>query len=424
MANHHTGSVVAPPKIQIPKSFYLACGAAAAVGFLSFGVGLFAVDPARAWKAYLIGLFFFTIMAMSGPWLVACLNLTRGSWAITVRRIPGSFWAAFAPLGILGLIFAIGGVDHVYEWAHVEYHDALTIKKLALLNHPFFIASTIIGYGVIGGFGYVMSRNSYKQDETGDGKLYRRNLAIAGPFLILMSLGLTLLSVHYVMSLHPHWFSTMWTVNIWITGVQAGLALMCIIAVLLSRKGSLRPFINDNHIHDLGKLLFTATAFWAYIAFCQFLLMWYANLPEEAIFWNARMSWDDPWSHPWTIITIIMPFAKWVVPFFLLLPRATKRGKFLIPISIWVLVFSVYEVWWWIAPAPSPAVGGGTGHGSGVGEAVAHHGAPPLELPWLELLVWFGFAGVFAASIAWALSRWNIIPIKDPRLEESMHFHQ
>ncbi len=270
----------------------------------------------------------------------------------------------------------------------------------------------------------MMSRNSYKLDETGDGNLYRKNLTISAPFLILMSLGLTLLSVHYVMSLQPHWFSTMWTVNIWITGVQAGLALMTILAVWLSKKGSLRPFINENHIHDLGKLLFAATAFWMYIAFCQFLLMWYANLPEEAIFWNTRMSWDDPWSNPWTIVTIIMPFAKWVVPFFLLLPRAVKRGKFLVPISAWIIAFSVYEVWWWIAPAPTPAAHGGSGHGAGVGEAAAHNGPPPLDFPWLEALVWLGFAGVFAMSVAWALSRWNIIPTKDPRLLESMQWHQ
>jgi hypothetical protein len=115
----------------------------------------------------------------------------------------------------------------------------------------------------------------------------------------------------------------------------------------------------------------------------------------------------------------LLPFGKWVIPFFLLLPRVVKRGKFLAPIAVWVLFFSAYEVWWWIAPAPSPA----GHHGAGGAEAAVHHGPPPLELPWLEALVFLGFAGVFAMALAWALSRWNIIPIKDPRLLESMNFH-
>jgi hypothetical protein len=263
-------------------------------------------------------------------------------------------------------------------------------------------------------------RNSVKQDEVGGKDLTRLNGRISPVFVMLMSLGLTTFSVDYVMSLHPHWFSTMWTVNIWVTMWQAGFCLATIIVLRLHNQGHLRAFINENHIHDMGKLVFALTAFWAYIAFCQFLLMWYANLPEEYIFWEARLHGGWEW------YTLFMAVFKFIVPFFLLLPRKVKRGKGLAPLCYWLFFMCIFEVYWWIVPAPSPDLhGGGAGHGAGTGGGGegAHHVVEPV-LPWLEVLVVIGFGGLFAMVVGYTLTKVNIIPIKDPRMAEALNHHQ
>lgn len=427
-AHHNFDHLEAPPKLELPKSFFMAAGAMTAVGFLAFLGALFGMgDPARAWKAYLIGFFFFTLVGISGPFFAATQYLARSGWSATVRRIGESFTPFLIPAAVLGLIFCLaGGIDHLYEWPHDKYvvGDELLEHKQAYLNPTGMIIRTIIGFAIWSGLGMWIFKNSVKQDETGAESINKLNGRISPVFVMLMALSLTTFSVDFVMSLHPHWFSTMWTVNIWVTMWQAGMALTTGIVLWLHNKGSLRAFINENHIHDLGKMLFALTVFWAYIAFSQFLLMWYANLPEEAIFWNARL--HDGWG----IYTLALVVLKFLIPFPLMLPRNVKRGKgpMLMIMCVWLFLTCIYEVYWWVAPAPSPDLGGhGAGHGAeaaaGAVEAAAHHVVHP-SLPWLEVLVVLGFAGLFALVVGKTLTRVNIIPIKDPRLHEALSHHQ
>lgn len=421
MAHHHFEHLEAPPKVKLPKQYFMIAGAITVIGFLAFAGALFGMDAARAWKAYLIGFVFATMIALAGPFFISTQYLTRAGWSVTLRRIPEAYWPAMLPLGVLGVIFIVGGgLEHVFEWPHEQYHDTLVTKKLPYLNSGRMLACTVFAFAVWGGFGYILSRNSQLQDETGDPALNKKNGIIAPIFLILMSLGITTFSVDFLMSLHPHWFSTMWAVNFWTTSFQAGVAVMVLVAIILHEKKAAAPFLNQEHIHDIGKLLFACTAFWAYIAFCQFLLMWYANLPEEAIFWNARMSWDDPTHHPWTNYTIALPILKFVIPFFLMLPRNVKRSTtpLLKIVAIWILIMCAYEVWWWVAPAPVPHLG--DGHGASGGDG---HGPVAVALPWLEALVTLGFTGIFALTFGWAIQKANIIPIKDPRLHEALNHH-
>jgi hypothetical protein len=424
--NHHHDHLEAPPKVQLPKQYFAIAIALMAVGALAFLGGLFAVDATRAWKGYLMGLLFATMIALFGPFFIATQYLARSGWSVTLRRIPEAFWPAMLPLGVLGTLFAVGGgVTHVFEWPELlAQGDPILLKKAAYLNMPRMVVSTILGFAVWGGFGYIFSKNSQQQDETGSEALNKRNGFIAPIFLIFMSLAITTFSVDFIMALHPHWFSTMWAVNFWSSSFQAGLAFTVMVAFLLHRNGVARGFIGHDHIHDIGKLLFASTAFWAYIAFCQFMLMWYANLPEEASFWNARFDWNHPGEHPWTAYTIAMPLLKFVLPFFMLLPRAVKRGEnpILLPITILILVMAAYEVFWWVGPAPSPGAHGGGAHHGGGAEHAAAYAAP--VLPWLELLILLGFFGIFLYAFGWAIQRANIVPIKDPRLHEALHHHQ
>ena len=215
--------------------------------------------------------------------------------------------------------------------------------------------------------------------------------------MVLFALTFSTVGIDFLMSLEPHWFSTMWAVYLFAMMVQVGMAAIVLTVVLLRRTGKLDGFVTDGHVHDLGKLMFAFTVFWAYIAFSQFLLIWYANLPEETQWFLKRFD------HGWVYVSLALPLAKFALPFLLLLPRNAKHNPaVLIPMCIWIFVMTAMEYWWIVMPA------------------VSHHGP---QVPWVEGLVFCGFLGVFLAAFGFALKRHNIIPIKDPRLTESVHHH-
>jgi hypothetical protein len=215
---------------------------------------------------------------------------------------------------------------------------------------------------------------------------------------VLFALTYSVASIDLLMSLDPHWYSTIWAVYMFAMLMQVGMAFIALATVLLRRTGKLDGFVNDHHVHDLGKLTFAFTVFWAYIAFSQFLLIWYANLPEETTFFILR------YEHGWGYVSVALPLVKFVIPFLVLLPKRAKHAPaVLVPVTLWIIAATWLELWWIVTPA------------------VAHQ---PLSFPWMELLVFGGFLGVFLAAFGWALSRHELVPIKDPRLHEAVQHHQ
>jgi len=400
--HHHDHHLEPPDKLKLPDGFLAVTLGLVVLGLLAFGYGL-ASDSIRAWKSFLMGFTFTTLLAASGPFFVSTLYLSRAGWASTIRRIPEAFGAWLIPAGVLGLILALGGATTLYEWTDVEEvaKDVILTHKAGYLNWTRMVITTPLIFALWAGFAWLMNRNSRTQDTTGDKALSRMNGRLAAIFLVVFALTLSIIGIDFLMSLHPHWFSTMWAVNIWATMAQSGFALMTLTALYIQRKGLLDGFLNENHVHDLGKLTFAATTFWAYIAFCQFLLMWYSNLPEEFIFWNTR------YTHGWGTLTVLLPIIKFIIPFLFLLPRGVKRGSGLMYMCIWILLATIYEIYWWVAPAPS---------------AHEHHFLP--SLPWMELAVILGFFGGFVLVVGKSLAKHNLIPIKDPRLHEALHHHQ
>jgi hypothetical protein len=209
--------------------------------------------------------------------------------------------------------------------------------------------------------------------------------------------------VDFLMSLQPSWFSTMWGVYIFAGAWQATNAMICLTAVLLEERGYLdKVWVNENHIHDVAKFMFAFTVFYGYIAFCQFLLIWYANLPEETIFYHDR------YLNGWAIWTWVLVFGKFIIPFAVLLRHGIKRmGYGLKAACVWVVCAQIFELWWLVAPAAK------------VGSA---HPGP--GIPFVEISIMLGFFGAFILVSARALSKHSLIPVKDPRLHEVIAHHQ
>ena len=395
-----------PARIELPAWHKTLCFGLMGVGVVGAIVG--AVTDFTAFQTgYLAGFWFTFSLALLGAFYLAVGYATSAGWNVTLRRIPEAMtrwlpYAAVLGLGAVAFLFVPHGVFE--HWLHPHgAHAAVIEKKLWWLNVPRFLITYVVAMALLVFLVRKMVNHSYAQDEDGDTEHTWRQQGMAGPFLIVFSLGYSALSVDFVMSLQPTWFSTMWGVYMFAGHWQAACALVCLVAVWLIETDRISTtWLNENHIHDAAKFTFAFTVFYAYIAFSQFLLIWYANLPEEATFFVYRAK------DGWLAHSLWIPAAKFIIPFAILLRHGIKRlGKGLKFICMWIITFQAYEMWWIVAPAAK--------HGS------AHPGP---GIPFVEWTMILGFFGAFLFVAGKALAANNIIPIKDPRLHECMHHHQ
>jgi hypothetical protein len=394
---HTLADIKNPGSLKISSSKTTLFIAMAVIGLLALAGGIM-LDAKRGWSSLLLNHFFFMCLGLGGIFIAAIQWLTSAMWSAPIRRISESF-TAYLPLVFLGFIAIAFGIPHIFEWSHPEIvkGDLMLEHKASYLNVTFFIIRNLIAIALWVFFSKKMVGNSIAQDANGDISYTNRNKVLAPIFLIVFALSFTMSSFDLLMSLDPHWFSTMFGVYCFAGLFYSSLALTAIITVLLKRQGHLEGIVNDNHLHDLGKFMFAFTIFWAYIGFCQFMLIWYANMPEETMYFMHRME------NKWIYVTVFLFFAKFMVPFFALLPRAAKRSESrLLKVGIWMLFAQWIDLLWLIQPEFFK-------EGARVG--------------WIEVAGFVGFGGLFCLMVSRFLSKHNIVAIKDPKLVESVYYH-
>ncbi|MDO8643582.1 MAG: hypothetical protein Q7S00_01265, partial [bacterium] len=240
------------------KGFWMAVG----IGLISALFGLVREETVF-WNHYLLNYFFWMSLVLSGVFFTALQYVSGASWSVPLRRIPELLGGLF-PLVLLLFIILFFGLPSIYEWTHADVvaADPLLRHKAAYLNIPFFAFRNILFLLLWGGAGFLFLRFSTEQDRTGAVHLSRFSGRLAAPFLVFFALSYTLTSFDLLMSLEPHWFSTIFGVYCFAGLFLSGLALITVIVILLKKQGVL-PFINDSHLHDLGKFMFAFTIFWA-----------------------------------------------------------------------------------------------------------------------------------------------------------------
>lgn len=371
----------------------------ALVGALSFILTLRS-DPTRAWMDFVHNHFFFMSLAIGGLFFASIQWLTGAMWSAPVRRISESF-TAYLPVALVLFLILTFGISDLYTWSHMQHVKGNIVLegKTGYLNTTFFIVRNIVALVLWIFFARLMVGNSIAQDTTREYRLTVRNRGLAPAFLILFALTFTMSSFDLLMSLAPEWFSTMFGVYCFAGLFYSVLALTAIVTVYLQSIGKLDGILNENHLHDLGKFMFAFTVFWAYIGFSQFMLIWYANLPEETGYFIRRLHGG------WAYISLFLLIGKFMAPFFFLLPREAKRNpRVLFMIGIFMLIAQWIDVLWMVQPQ-FLAMG------------------PRLGLSEFGILL--GFLGIFGLSVTWFLGRHNVVAIGDPRLEESVfHHHQ
>jgi hypothetical protein len=386
MNAHVTGLRLSPSS---QRSLYSIAGAA----FLILAAGIF-LAPARALGSLLMAGYGLVCVGLAGICFVAMLYACGAAWATAFRRVPEAM-SAIVPHGaaILAVVFAFSA--SLYPWVHEQ--GEMTGFKGLWLNLPFFLVRAVIYVVVWVVLTRAILRTSRGQDQTRDHAANRKNARLSVIFLVIFAITFCLASFDWVMSLEPDWASTIFGIYQFAGMFSSGLAVLILLVLWLRRAGPLRHFVTDEHLHDLGKLLFAFSTFWMYIWFSQYMLIWYANITEETVHYIKRQH------QYWMPLFLLNMALNWVVPFLVLLPKRTKRtGSLLAKVAAVILLGRCLDLYLMVQPAI-----GAVNPQFGLWEAAALTGAVAL------------FVGVFVRSVSSA----SPVPLGDPLLSQSLNYH-
>jgi hypothetical protein len=396
MAHSVSVEKVEPKKFELPANGKIILFAMIGIGLVSLGIG-FILDKERIWHSYLTSYFYFSSLAIGGLFFTAIQHAVSAGWSVNVRRISEAMTSFLPAVLGGGLVLLLAG-SSLYLWLDpaLVSSDAVLQGKSAYLNIGFFAFRILLFSALWMFFAKKIVGYSLQQDKDGLEDWTRKMVPFSIGFLLTFALSYSLFSVDLLMSLDPYWFSTIFGVYCFAGLFQSTLAFMVLTALYLKSKGWVTGLITTEHIHDLAKLLKGFTVFWAYIAFSQFMLIWYANLPEETIFYLHR-------SHGgWMEISLSLLIFKFIVPFVLLMPRWAKRTpKHLVMVCSLVLVMQYVDIYWLVYPNYKDHV----------------------AFSLLEIGTFIGFLGLFLFLMTRFMSKNALIPIKDPRIHESLNHH-
>jgi hypothetical protein len=406
--SHH--EIKKPEDIQIPPSSFLAklpvLGGILAVAGLGATLGsAFGEHKARAMFAYLFAYETVLGIALGALGWLLIAHTVRSGWDVIARRFMENTVATLPVFALLWLPIGFLGFHELYPWTH-EAHDPILAKKVWYLSSFGWYTRAFIYLAVWSALGWFLYSTSIKQDGLGDNHAERdrlihlvRKVCAGGVFLygVTLSFG----AVDWLMSLQPHWYSTIFGVYYFAASILAFFAFITLMSMAAQAAGVLKTSLTTEHFHDLGKFVFGYTVFWAYIAFSQFVLIWYANIPEETEFFMVRLEGG------WQYISYGLPLLHFFVPFLFLLSRQVKRNRTLLAVgAIWTLVMHCVDIYWLVMP----------NYGAHGGE---HH-EPHLAPSYLDFTALLGVAGVFLAVYGVFLNRNKVVAINDPRLPESL----
>ncbi len=383
----------------------------AAVILLLVGAGLSVVawfsdaQRVRVGYAYLWAFSFVWVVALGALFFVALQHLVRAVWSVVIRRVAEMFAGSIVLVALLFIPVLVYCLSRdgaaMYPWLDVDRvsHDALLEGKRAYLNLPFFVVRAVLFFGLWIAFALHFTHSSLKQDVGQKRSVMSVKMRrVAAPFMLVFGITATFASFDWLMSLEPHWFSTIFGVYVFSGMVVAALSMITIATIWLRSSGRLGTgIVGDGHLYNLGALLFAFVCFWAYIAFSQYMLIWYGNIPEESFYMVRRLEGG------WLVVTVALGVVRFVIPFLALLSRGAKMNPTrLLWVSILCLIGQLLDLYWLIMPQIHP------------------------ERPafgWQELGPLFLLVGVFGVYVAYFLKRHLPIAVGDPFLEESQRFY-
>jgi len=360
-------------------------------------IGGYFTDPARFFRSYLVAFSFTSLVGIGAFFFVMVQFLTGSAWSVTMRRIMENIMSTL-PFGLLLFVPIAFGLRYIYPWtdpAVVAASPALKAKS-GFLTEDFFLIRSVIYFVVWSIWIYAIYRQSTKQDTEKSIKQMHIASAWSAPGLFLAVVVGSIASFDWLMSLEPTWYSTIFGLISLSGGSLTFFSIVTLVCLRFRKSGLLSNTITQEHYHDLGKWLFALTAFYTYVAFSQYMLIWYANLPEETIWYRHRMVGS------WLSISLAMPFLRFLIPFFLLLCRGAKRSLSMIAaIAVWSIVVEYIDLYWTVMPT-------------------YYKNGP--EFHWLDLATLGATVGVCGTVFWIRFRRHKMTPVGDLRFEQSLHF--
>ncbi len=351
----------------------------------------FVLNRNQFFQSYLFSYIFWLGMALGCLGLVLLNHVVGGKWGLVIRRFleVGSLTLPVMALLIVPILF---GLSSLYLWsdAAVVARDEVLQKKTSYLNVPFFLGRVPVYFAIWCFYAIVLNRLSATQDRTGDESLIERMKRISAPGLVIFTVTTTFAFVDWVMSLEPHWYSTIYGLMFLIGQVLQALALMISMLILFSDRQPLRDTVTPQHLHDLGNLILTFTVLWAYLSFSQFLIIWAGNLPEEIPWYLTRLRGG------WNVIAVMLILFHFAVPFIVLLQReAKRRARILLRICVAMIAVRIIDVFWVVVPGLRP-------------NGFAVH--------WMDLATFLAIGGIWLGLFFRRLKSRPLLLTGDPRL--------
>jgi hypothetical protein len=417
--HHHIPSD--PPVRYLPrdKTMSTVAGALFVVGLLAFVVRL-TQDPDSAWISYVTNWLYFTSISMGGVLFAVATWIVKAKWNWPMRRISQSF-AAFLPISFVLLLPMLGLGEDYFPWIEMMATDAIVAKKQAYLNMPFLITRNVVGIGVLFGlaiyFVYLAVRPDMglakdNEDEDEQRRTWRKRLTegwmgqeqeevssyqrmttMAPAIVMVYALVMTIISYDWIMSLEPHWFSTMFGPWFFMGAFWGGIAATALWSMYVrTTHNDFKNLIGIQQRHDIGKLTFAFTVFWGYLFFSQYIVIWYAKLPWEQA-WIIRRS-GEVWGS-YSLLTIVLCF---IVPFIGLIGRKPKMKPALLSFFASVILFGLWlERYGMLAPS-------------------LHHEGDPIFTIW-QPLIGCMFLGLYLGAVRWFLTTFPAVQIWQPMVD-------
>ncbi len=367
---------------------------------MAVGVGALALcaigaffSPGQFFMSYLFGYLFWIGIPLGSLALMALHHLAGGGWGFAIQRILESGSKTLPVMALLFLPFLFG-MSELYIWAQPDKvaADKLLQHKQGYLNVSFFWIRTGGYFAIWFLLSYLINKWSKEQDKSGNEKLTDRIRRISGPTLLLYVITVSFAAIDWVMSLDPHWFSTIFGFIFVIGQALLTLAFAIVAVSLLSGYKPLSDFLQTKHFHDLGNLMLAFVMLWAYITLSQFIIIWSANLPEEIPWYLRRLTGGWEW------LALLIVIFHFFLPFVILLSRRTKQNiQVLGKVALAMIFMRLVELFWIVAPNFHPE---------------------KLSLHWMDVLAPLGIGGVWIAAFLWQLKGHALLPLQDPRLKE------
>lgn len=379
------------------------------IGLITLGAGvatlLFSnevVSQTRFWAVLLQNSIFFLLISLASVFILSATSLAQAGWIVSFRRIPEAIGSIVWVLGIIAgaIILTLIWTDnyHIYHWLEKGNipHNSLNTLKNFFLSKPFFSIWTVVVIALWGWLGVKLRNLSLQQDSEpkGSTKTYWINFKYSAGFVFVFALTLaSTIPWLWIMSIDSHWFSTMFSWYTFASSFVSGMSMIMLWILYTKRHGYL-DIVSDEHIHDVGKFMFAFSIFWTYLWFSQFMLIWYANIPEETIYFKIRMHGPYKFFY-W--LNIILNF---VCPILILMPRPNKRNYFVVALVAVLIIFGHWiDFYQMIMPGTVGA---------------------DWQMGWFEIGILCGFVGLVIWLVANKLTKAPMVPQNHPFLKETI----